>query len=106
MIYDLIDLSSWKSVKDCLNELKLGGIGIDERQLRKLVKANNISFINHEVDTFIAHSQKGYKATKDREEILSSMNDKYKRAFNMLKENQQVMKALSENNNFQFELEA
>ena len=104
MIYDLIDLSSWKSVKDCLNELKLGGIGIDERQLRKLVKANNISFINHEVDTFIAHSQKGYKATRDRNEILASINDKYKRAINMLNENSRVIKAMNENDNERFEL--
>lgn len=104
MIYDLIDLSSWKSVKDCLNELKLGGIGIDERQLRKLVKANNISFINHEVDTFIAHSQKGYKATRDRNEILASINDKYKRAINMLNENSKVIKAMNENDNERFEL--
>lgn len=104
MIYDLIDLSSWKSVKDCLNELKSGGIGIDERQLRKLVKANNISFINHEVDTFIAHSQKGYKATRDRNEILASINDKYKRAINMLNENSRVIKAMNENDNERFEL--
>lgn len=106
MLYELIDLKDWKKAKDCISELNQGGIRIDDRQLRQLVKVNNINFINHEVDTFIVHGQKGYKATQDREEILSSMNDKYKRAFNMLKENQQVMKALSENNNFQFELEA
>ena len=106
MIYELIDLANWKKAKDCINELNQGGIRIDERQLRQLVKVNNINFINHEVDTFIVHSQKGYKATKDRNEILASIDDKYKRAINMLKENQQVMKAKSENNNFQFDLKA
>jgi len=106
MIYELINLADWKKAKDCINELNQGGIRIDERQLRQLVKVNNINFINHEVDTFIVHSKFGYKATKDRDEILASMDDKYKRAINMLKENHQVMRALSENNNFQLDLEA
>lgn len=72
MIYELIDLANWKKAKDCINELNQGGIRIDERQLKNLVIVNNINFINQDTDIYIASSSKGYKAIKDRNEILST----------------------------------
>lgn len=105
MLYELIDLTDWKKSKECIAELSTGGIRIDERQLRKLVEVNNINFVNHETDTFIAHGSRGYKATKNREEIIASLNDKTKRAVSMLRENRKVMQALSENNNLKFDLD-
>ena len=76
MLWELIDLSDWKTKKQILSELKHGGIIIDERRLRKLVELQNKLFYNHESDIFIAHSSKGYKATKDYEEINNSLKDK------------------------------
>lgn len=72
MIYELINLTDWKKAKDCVSELNQGGIRIDEKQLKNLVIVNNINFINRDTDIYIASSSKGYKAIKDRNEILST----------------------------------
>ncbi len=73
MIYELIDLTDWKKAKYCVSELNQGGIRIDEKQLKNLVIVNNINFINRDTDIYIASSSKGYKAIKDRNEILSTI---------------------------------
>ena len=99
MIHELIDLSEWKRKNQCLKELALNGIYIDERRFRALIKKQNQLFFNHEIDIFIAHSSKGYKATKDEKEILNSIADNRKRALNMLYEESKIKKALGENYN-------
>ncbi len=100
MLWELIDLSDWKTKKQILSELKHGGIIIDERRLRKLVELQNKLFYNHESDIFIAHSSKGYKATKDYEEINNSLKDNHKRAIDLLHKEAVTRKALGENMNF------
>ena len=100
MLWELIDLSDWKTKSQILKELKEGGIIIDERRLRKLVESQNKLFYNHESDTFIAHSYKGYKATKDYDEINNSLKDNHKRALDLLHKEAVTRKALGENMNF------
>ena len=99
MLHELIDLNEWKHKKECLKELKSKGVSVKERNFRMMIKKQNQLFFNHEIDTFIAHSALGYKATKDHNEILASIADNRKRALNMLYEESRVKKALGENCN-------
>ena len=94
-----VNLGDWLKKGEILRMFELRGIKVNERTFRKMVKEHNKRFMNHEVDYFIAHSNKGYKATKDHDEILRSCRDKRKRALDMLYENARVLKALNENYN-------
>lgn len=69
---NFIDLSSWKTKRQIIFKLASQGIYIDERTWRLEVEKHNRKFYNHEVNTFIAHSSKGYKLTSDVEEIKDS----------------------------------
>jgi len=99
MIWEFINLSDWKTKKVILKELEDQGLKLNERQFRKMIKANNRLFYEHDTEMFIVHGNRGYKATKDYEEILKSLADNKKRALNMLYEEKRVKKALEENNN-------
>ncbi len=94
-----INLGDWLKKSEILTMFELRGKKVDERTFRKMVKEHNKRFMNHEEEYFIAHSNKGYKATKDHDEILRSCRDKRKRALDMLTENARVLKALNENYN-------
>ena len=100
MLWELIDLSNWKTKGEILRELKNGGIVIDERNLRQKIEAHNKLYYNHESDNYIVHSSKGYKVTTDKDEILDSLKDMRKRALNMLYKEAKTKKALGENMNF------
>ena len=100
MLWDLIDLSDWKTKGQILKELKQGGIIIDERNLRQKIELQNKLYYTHESDFYIVHSAKGYKVTQDKQEILDSLKDMRKRALNMLHKEAVTKKALGEKMNF------
>ena len=58
MIYDIVDMTTWRTKKDILKELKSKGIEISERSFRKFVENVNKLYIEHETKKFIAHSNK------------------------------------------------
>lgn len=105
MIYDLIDLSEWKKKNQILRELRESGMIIGERAFRKRVELNNKLFEEHITPKYIAHSQKGYIATNDRNIIIESLKDNNKRAITMLKSNNKIFKALGEDINMNLEME-
>lgn len=99
---DLINLSDWKTRKNILIELG----NVSDREWRLYVEKNNIAFCKHETDKYIVHSNLGYKATTDRDEIIASIQDNKKRSLNMLWKYSQTMKALGEKDNIKFDLES
>lgn len=99
---EYVDLTNWKHKNEIIKDLFMQNFLVDERELRREIKKYNAKFYNHEIDTFIVHSNsKGYKLTKDVEEIKESIKDNRKRALNMLYEESRVKKALGENYNLQ-----
>ena len=104
MILDFIDLSEWKKKSQILKELKENGFSIEDRNFRKRVELHNRLFEEHVVNTFIAHSNKGYIATKDKNLIIASLRDNEKRAITMLKATSKTLKALGENANYNFDI--
>lgn len=104
MILDFIDLSEWKKKSQILKELKENGFSIKDRNFRKRVELNNRLYEEHVIDTFIAHSNKGYIATKDKDLIIASLKDNEKRALTMLKATSKTLKALGENANYNFDI--
>lgn len=104
MLYELIDMTTWKTKKEILKELQDKDIILDEREFRRRVKESNKLYYEHEIDILIAHSNKGYKATKDRDEALKTANDLDKRAFNMLHDSARIKKANGENCNMKLEI--
>lgn len=105
MLIDYVDLKDWKTKKEILSELSINYKEVDERMWRYYVAEYNARFWNHEVDTFIVHSNKGYKLTADKDEICDSLLDMKKRSLNMLWKFSQTMKALGEKDNIKFDLE-
>lgn len=104
---ELLDLTKWKKQKDIILELhREYGINITSRGWRTQVEKWNKRFTNHEVDYYIAHSNsKGFKATRNYQEALISINDYKKRAFNMLKKASESSKAFGVKDNFKFDFE-
>lgn len=105
MIYDIVDMTTWRTKTDILKELKSKGVEMSERAFRKLVGNINKLYREHENDIYIAHSNRGYKATKDTTEIKASESDNRKRAINMLVNSAQTLKAIGENANLSLKIQ-
>lgn len=105
MLYEIVDMSEWKTKKVLLKELKSAGIILTERALRNIIIKHNDLYMEHESDIYIAHSNRGYKATRNTDEIKASINDNRKRAINMLVNNARTLKAIGENANLNLIIE-
>ncbi len=101
----VVDLHDWKTKKQILSEIREKGILIDERKWRFYVEEHNKMYCDDLVDSYIVHSLKGYKLTKDRKEIIASIEDLKKRGLNMLWKHSQATKALGFKQNLKMELE-
>ena len=100
-INDLIDLTTWKTKKQINEELKVYSVQLNERTFRKNVEEHNQQYFAHQKEYFIAHHNgKGYKMTKDTEEIRESLRDSLKRGLDQLSKYHKGIKALGENANF------
>ncbi len=104
MIFELLDLSEWKKKKDLLKELKQNGVTMSERAFRKAVELHNKKFFEHQTDKYLAHSQKGYKLTTDKDEMIASAKDYRRRAMNQLVKASKTLKAMGENDNMHLEI--
>lgn len=65
------------------------------RSWNKYIEVKNKAFCDGETDMYIAHSNKGYKITKDRNEIEASVNHLHTMALNMLSKESKAKKALN-----------
>ena len=74
----------------------------NERQLRKMFEHYNKEYEAHHTDRyFIAHSRKGYKITRDTEDIRKSIKDNHKRAITILARETKIKRAMGEDLNIQ-----
>ena len=99
-INDLIDLTEWKTKKQINEELRAYSVQLNERTFRKNVENHNELYFAHEKEFYVAHGSKGYKMTKDTEEIRESLRDSLKRGLDQLSKYHKGIKALGENANF------
>lgn len=65
------------------------------RTWNKYIEVKNQSFCDGETDMYIAHSNKGYKITKNKDEIEASIKHLDTMALNMLSKESKVKKALN-----------
>jgi Zn-dependent peptidase ImmA (M78 family) len=99
-INDLIDLTEWKTKKQINEELRVYSVQLNERTFRKNIENHNKLYFAHEKEFYVAHGSKGYKMTKDTEEIKKSLRDSLKRGLDQLSKYHKGIKALGENANF------
>jgi hypothetical protein len=105
MLWEYVDLTEWTTKEELLNVLNRRGIFIKERTWRLEVERQNELYQNHESETFIAHSNKGYKIATSEEEIRNSARDYRARAMDQLVKCSKILKALGENGNMKIEIE-
>ena len=105
MIWEYVDLSSWKTKDQILVELRIDFPSLNEREWRFEVERQNERYAKHESEIFIAHSSKGYKIAVNEEEIRNSARDYRKRAMDQLVKYSKIMKALGENENLKIIIE-
>lgn len=99
-IDELINLKEWKTKKQINEELRVYSVQLNERTFRKNVENHNELYFAHEKEFYVAHGSKGYKTTKDTEEIRESLRDSLKRGLDQLSKYHKGIKALGENANF------
>lgn len=90
-----VDLTSWKKRQEIMLDLLHQGIVINDREIRTWAESQNEDWCNGESEFYIAHSQNGYKQTKDRNEILESAKDLKKKGINMLQKYWKVVRKLN-----------
>lgn len=100
-----MDLTTWKTKKEIIQKLKEQGYKVNERTWRLWVERHNILYCQGVHDTYIVHSLKGYKLTKDGKEISASIDDLKKRGLNMLWKASQASRAIGEHMNLKLEFE-
>ena len=87
--------------------MRFTGQPVDERTLRNMFTLNNQLFIDGKTDMFIVHSntkpEMGYKMTFDKDEILASIHDNYRRAMAQLIFYYKVKKRVAELNQLSLE---
>lgn len=105
MIYELVDMTEWKTKKEILKELKDIGIEMNERYFRQVIENVNKLYSSHEIDKFIVHSNKGYKVSQNEEEIIASARDFRKRGLDQLVKSSKILRALGENSNLRLIIE-
>lgn len=105
MLDELIDLTEWKTRKQIDEELKNINIKLNERSFRQKIEEYNELFFLHRKDTYMAHSSKGYKLTKDETEIRDSIKDNFTRGIDQLQKYHKGMRALGENANFKLSIQ-
>lgn len=98
-------IGNWKTKSAILKQLKRDyDYELDERSFRKMVENFNKEYRAHLTDGwYIVHSNRGYKITKDHDEIIQSDKDLTKRALNMLYKVGRTKKARGEDANLYFE---
>ena len=89
-------LEEWRTKAEILSFLNEQGIQMDERKFRKFVEIYDKDYCDEVVDTYIAHSNKGYIITADKDIIRKSMEDDLKRAYKLLKRGTRVMRRFRE----------
>ena len=72
---------------------------IGERKLRKYFDEINRKHNNHEIDFFIAHSNKGYKISYDKREIVNSGYDNIRQGVTLINKGKATIRAAGENEN-------
>ena len=96
-------LQEWRTKKDILAFLDSPECGmrtrISERSLRMYFEELNEKYKDHEIDFYIAHSNKGYKISYNKREIRNSGYDNIKQGITLINKGKSTLKAVGENQN-------
>ena len=96
-------LQEWRTKKDILAFLMSDECGmrtrIGERTLRNYFEEVNERYKNHEIDYFIAHSNKGYRISRNKREIRHSGFDNIRQGANLINKGKSTLRAVGENEN-------
>ena len=98
-----IDLTTWKTKKQILQELRAYGIKLHDREWYYFVEHHNLKYCDGVEELFIAHSKhRGYIFTTDYELIKASWEDFEKVAKNLLWKASRYKKAYAQSLNLSF----
>ena len=96
-------LQSWRTKKEILAFLDSDECGmrtrIGERALRNYFEELNEKYQNHEIDFYIAHSNKGYRISRNKREIRHSGFDNIRQGANLINKGKSTLRAVGENEN-------
>lgn len=100
---EAIGLTTWKTKKELLKELRAFGISLTDRTWYYFVERHNLRFCDGEEKYFIAHSKsKGYIFTTEYALIKASWEDFEKTAKNLLWKASKYKKAYAQSLNLTF----
>lgn len=99
LINDLkpIFTDKWVTKDKILSYLETNGIYVKERALRREFELFNKTYADNG-ELFVAHSNKGYMLTSDKETIAKSINDDYNRALKLMKRYHATYKSIGTKN--------
>ncbi len=89
-----VTMKEWRKKPELLSAIRLKGLQLDDRELRKRIADFNRAYDGKENRMYIVHSVKGYKMTSDADEIKESIEENERRAVTMLKQGRKVRKIL------------
>ena len=89
-----VTMKEWRKKPELLSAIRLKGLQLDDRELRKRIADFNRAYDGKENRMYIVHSVKGYKMTSDADEIKESVEENERRAVTMLKQGKKVKRIL------------
>ena len=96
-------LQEWRTKKEILAFLDSDDCGmrtrIGERALRNYFEEVNERYKDHAIDFYIAHSNKGYRISRNKREIRHSGFDNIKQGANLINKGKSTLRAIGENEN-------
>ena len=87
-------LKEWRYFRDIRLELRKMNIDIDHRAFTRLKDAINALYLQDKYPYYIAHSQSGYKASKNKDDLIMTAKDYEKGALIMFKKSRNIKKHL------------
>lgn len=89
-----VTMKEWRKKPELLSAIRLKGLQLDERELRKRIADFNRAYDGKENQMYIVHSMKGYKMTSNVDEIKESIEENERLAITMLKQGKKVKRIL------------
>lgn len=105
IILKILKSRGWVKRKEIIRIARLNGRKLNEREVRKYIEKYNEHYMNCDKKTLIAHSNKGYKLTSDKDEINASAEALKKQGVNLLVKYSKTIKALGLQDNLRLDLE-
>lgn len=93
-IFTILDTNTWTTTSELIENLKIRGFHLKARRLRGIIKECRFLYKNDIIDELIIKSNRGYKLSTNKDEIIIFINELLESGNSMIREANEIEGAL------------